>query len=316
MRVALRLFAFVLLAAVLPTSAHAVATTTVDIKAHPSVFKAGNEVDVPVHFVENRAGTDASQLTGAKLYAVKADFATTHSRFVSFTPDPGFDDDTRSFPTNQLIQYVRINNSDPNKSRLYFYIRTKTTGGLPITVDNSGITGRTEVFVGTLRIAVGPVVEARGRKVVFDTAFYDDPSAGYPIATLLKPGCICNLNSMAAKRIQVFDDDAVPEGIAPGDGNTPTPTPTTPAPTTGDAPGAAPPPVITGPTAPCTAAQGALKRANTTLAAAKKLATTRAKQAKRKPSARTKKAAKQAQTALKKAQTALKSAQKKAKTAC
>ena len=88
MRFAFRLLACVLLLGVLPASASAAVSTTLDIKAHPSVFKANTEVDVPLYFVENRDPTGPTFLPpGSRLHSVKADFASTQSRFVSFTPD-------------------------------------------------------------------------------------------------------------------------------------------------------------------------------------------------------------------------------------
>jgi hypothetical protein len=328
MRLALRLFACVLLLAILPASAHAAVSYTLDLKAHPSAFKANTEIDVPLYFVENRDPLGPVGIApGSLLKSVKADFASTHSRFVSFTPDARFNDDTKHFITGEPLQYVRTPMYG-NKSVLRFFIQSKSITGLPITLDNSGITGRTEVQIGVVRIAVGPAIKPGERTMVFDATFYDDPSGGYPIASVVTPGGASyrNLTDMASKGIRVFNDEVVPEGAAPGDGGgnggdgTGGPAPVSSGggggAAGGGATGGAGGPASGAPSAGCKAAESALKKANTKLAAAKKLAATRAKQAKRKPSKTTKKRAKQSRTALKKAQSTQKAAKKKAGAAC
>ena len=200
-----------------------------------------------------------------------------------------------------------------------------------------GITGRTEVFIGTLRIAVGPVVEVAGHKVVFDANFYDDPSGGYPIASILTSECICNLTDMATKRIQIWNDDVVPEGVAPGDGGgagggggtgdgtggarqrpwpggqwwpggrrlADRPCGGGPAAGAGGPAGGIGSPAPAASKACSTAKASAPQGRPRTVKTAKKLAATRAKQAKSAPAAKrtaARKKAKQAQTALKQAQ--------------
>jgi hypothetical protein len=330
MRLALRLFACVLLLTVLPASAHAAVSYTLDLKAHPSAFKANTEIDVPLYFVENRDPLGPVGIApGSLLKSVKADFASTHSRFVSFTPDARFNDDTKHFITGEPLQFVRTPMYG-NKSVLRFFIQSKSITGLPITLDNSGITGRTEVQIGVVRIAVGPAIKLGERTIVFDATFYDDPSGGYPIASVVTPGGASyrNLTDMASKGIRVFNDEVVPEGGAPGDGGgagggdgtgggTGAPAPAgSGGGAGGGGAGGAGGPSGGGPSPGCKAAQSALKKADTKLAAAKKLAATRAKQAKRKPSKTAKKRAKQAQTALKNAQSTQKAAKKKAGAAC
>jgi hypothetical protein len=226
-RVAVPSAALTLLAALaFAAPAQAVRSYTLDIKAHWSAFKAGSEVDVPVYLVENRApDVDTSVFADTTLRSVEADFGSVHSKFISFTPVGGFDKRGAGF-YNNLVNQVG------NKSGLHLLL--VSTAGVPVTVDASGITGRTEVQVGTMRVLVGPAFElADGRKVVFDAVFHDFPSAPTPIAAVYTgPGSQKNLTSMATRGIRVFVDDTLPPGgIAPGDGGTPAPpAPNAPAP--------------------------------------------------------------------------------------
>lgn len=148
---------------------------------------------------------------------VQADFYSSHSKFLGFTPVPQFDEDGCDLYCINKLQYVRTYQNGV-KSSVYFNAQSKT--GVPITLDNSGITGRTEVLMGTLKVQVGPVVEVAGHKVVFDAVFHDDPIGGNIIVpTVFTPDRGTHgLSNMATKRITVFNDDAVPEGGAPGDG--------------------------------------------------------------------------------------------------
>ena len=187
MRLVSRLLACLLLLAVVPASASAAISYTLDIKAHPSVFKANTVVDVPLYFVETRGAGDPVGITsGSTLRHVQADFYSSHSKFLGFTPVSAFDEDGCDLYCINKLQYVHIY-QDGVKSSIYFNAQSKT--GVPITLDNSGITGRTEVLMGTLKIQVGPVVEIAGHKVVFDAVFHDDPIGGNIIVpTVFAPG--------------------------------------------------------------------------------------------------------------------------------
>jgi hypothetical protein len=354
MRLVTRVFAFMLLLAALPASASAAISYTLDIKAHPSVFKANTVVDVPLYFVETRAATDPTQLVpGSTLRNVRADFYSTHSKFLGFTPVPKFDEDGCDLYCINPIQYVNLHQNGL-KSSIFFNAQSKS--GVPITVDNSGITGRTEVYMGTLKIQVGPVVEVGGHKLVFDAVFHDDPIGGNIIVpTIFTPDRgTRGLTNMVSKGIQVFNDDVVPEGTAPGDGGGtggtggtgdgtggtgggtggtgdgtgggggggggggPTPAAAGgPASGGGPAGGIGSPASATNP--PCSTAKATLSKAVANLKKAKKLAATRAKQAKSAPAAKraaARKKAKQAQTALKKAQKTQTTAQRTVRVVC
>ena len=218
MRFVSRLLVCLLLLAAVPATASAAISYTLDIKAHPSAFKANTVVDVPLYFVETRgAGDPAGIASGSTLRNVRADFYSSHSKFLGFTPVPAFDEDGCDLYCINKIQYINTY-QDGVKSSIYFNAQSKT--GVPITLDNSGITGRTEVLMGTLKVQVGPVVEVAGHKVVFDAVFHDDPIGGNIIVpTVFGPDRGTHgLTNMVTKRIMVFNDDVVPEGTAPGDG--------------------------------------------------------------------------------------------------
>ena len=182
------------------------------------MFKANTVVDVPLYFVETRGAGDSVGITsGSTLRNVRADYYSSHSKFLGFTPVAAFDEDGCDLYCINKIQYVHLH-QEGVKSSIYFNAQSKT--GVPITLDNSGITGRTEVLMGTLKIQVGPVVEVAGHKVVLDVVFHDDPIGGNIIVpTVFTPDHGTHgLTNMVTKRIMVFNDDVVPEGTAPGDG--------------------------------------------------------------------------------------------------
>jgi hypothetical protein len=353
MRLVSRLLVSLSLLAAVPASASAAISYTLDIKAHPSVYKANTVVDVPLYFVETRgAGDPVGIASGSTLRNVRADFYSSHSKFLGFTPVPAFDEDGCDLYCINKIQYVHTY-QEGVKSSISFNAQSKT--GVPITLDNSGITGRTEVLMGTLKIQVGPVVEVAGHKVVFDAVFHDDPIGGNIIVpTVFGPDRGTHgLTNMVTKRIMVFNDDVVPEGTAPGDGGGTGgtgggsgtgdgtggagggPSPAAgggPAAAGGAAAGGGPAAGAGGPalgsgsgspasatTKACSTAKTRLLKAAATVKTAKQLAATRAKQAKSAPAAKrtaARKKAKQAQTALKKAQKAQTTAQRTVRTAC
>lgn len=346
MRFVSRLLVCLLLLAAVPATASAAISYTLDIKAHPSAFKANTVVDVPLYFVETRgAGDPAGIASGSTLRNVRADFYSSHSKFLGFTPVPAFDEDGCDLYCINKIQYINTYQDGVN-SFIYFNAQSKT--GVPITLDNSGITGRTEVLMGTLKVQVGPVVEVAGHKVVFDAVFHDDPIGGNIIVpTVFGPDRGTHgLTNMVTKRIMVFNDDVVPEGTAPGDGGG---TGGTDGGGSGDGTGGAgggPAPAAVGgggpaagggpavgasgsasgigspapaTTSSCSAAKTRLLKAAATVKTAKKLAATRAKQAKNAPAAKrtsARKKAKQAQAALKKAQKTQTTAQRTVRTVC
>lgn len=228
-----------LLALLLPASASAVRTYQIDIKAHPSVFKEHTEVEVPLYLVENRA-PDVDESRFAKyplgIRELVFNFGSVHSRFVEFIPADTFDlrgTNVDTFIPGTDVYQNRIMNLN-GRSRLYVRLASRYKANVPF-ADNSGITGRTELFVGTLRIAVGAAIPVgtEGRKIVLDVNFDDDKSAIDPLLEWWRSATPSwgDGSHMSARQIQFFTDPEPPEGIAPGDGagTDPTPAPT-PAP--------------------------------------------------------------------------------------
>lgn len=220
-----------LLTMVVPAAAQAVPNFTIDVKAHPSVFKQHTEVEVPLYFVENRApDVDTSWFSRypTGLREVWFDIGSIQSRFVSFTPAPGFDGRGMNNPSAEGFEVYsnRVRNID-GRSRIY--LKLYSTKGVPGTVDGSGITGRTEVQLGTLRIAVGAHTEvAGGRKIVLDYTVGDDPSATDPGFSWWNPApdaqgdnwvVVGGVGITWPLQTRVFWDGTLEnEGGAPGDG--------------------------------------------------------------------------------------------------
>lgn len=221
----------VVLALLVPSAAPASINYSIDVKAHPSVFKANTEVEVPLYLVENRA-PDVDNSSFAKypfgLREVWFDIGSVQSRFVSFTPDPAFDGRGKNNPSAEGFEVYK-NNIINNGSRSRIYLALYSTKGAPATVDGSGITGRTERLLGTLRIAVGAHTDvANGQKIVLDYTVGDDPSApdpGFgwwsklPDAGGKGWGTVGGIGITWPRQTRVFWDGTIEnQGNAPGDG--------------------------------------------------------------------------------------------------
>jgi hypothetical protein len=222
------------LALLVPATATARINFTVDVIAHPSVFKENTEVEVPLYLAENRApDVDSSCFSRypAGLREVWFDIGSVQSRFVSFTPSASFDGrgtdvDTSVIPGYELFD-VHIHD-EGGRSRIY--VRLYSLKGASATVDGSGITGRTEVLLGTLRVAVGAHgPEVGGQKIVFDYTVGDDPSAPDPgfswwnpppsTPTSLDWGVVGGIDITWPRETRVFWDGTMEnDGNAPGDG--------------------------------------------------------------------------------------------------
>ncbi|HWK29164.1 MAG TPA: hypothetical protein VNS09_21560 [Solirubrobacter sp.] len=221
-----------MLVLLVPRAALASINYTIEVKAHPSVFKAHTEVDVPVYLVENRA-PDVDVSSFAKypfgLREVYFDIGSVQSRFVSFTPDAAFDGHGKNNPSAEGLEvYKNTIINIGNRSRIYLMIYS--TRGAPATVDASGITGRTERVLGTLRIAVGAHADVgNGQKIVLDYTVGDDPSSIDPGFGWWRKVPDSSGNGWATtggtgitwpRQTRVFWDGTIEnEGNAPGDGS-------------------------------------------------------------------------------------------------
>lgn len=215
-----------------PVSASAALSYTFDVKAHPSVFQEHTEVEVPLYLIENRDPlVDTSQFTrfAAGLRELGFDLSSAQSRIVSFTPDAAFDGRGRAVDES-VIPYTDVyeNKIRERDGRSWLNVRLYSLRGASASVDASGITGRTELLLGTVRIAVGahsPMVE--GKRVVLDYWTADIPSSS-PYFSWWNPspdalgknwGVNTGVHPFARNRqTRVFWDGTLEnEGLAPGD---------------------------------------------------------------------------------------------------
>ena len=147
----LAMLLFVLLA--LPSTSSAAPILKLEFKALPDIFISGATLDLPLYLVENRDATESSRFSGYAssppvegpfpLASIHSELTSTQSRFVSFTPLAGFDIiyNTTNFVTDHEIGFD-----------------LRSTNGILVVVDNSGIVGRTEILIGTVRLVVGPPI--------------------------------------------------------------------------------------------------------------------------------------------------------------
>ncbi len=207
----------------LPAADSAARTVTIDIKAHPSKFRAGKQVELPVYLVENRAPDDEPKSWFSEyplgVRWVGFNYTSKQSKFVSFTPVKKLDYRGKYYGNRTLAA--------DDRGTSYVWTSLYSTTGLPGTPDNSGITGRTEIKLGTLRVQVGRAIKKGGRKIVFDAKLQGDPSASDGNVHLwTRPGKTgditgggqLSLNGIEPKGVRVYSDDTSSAGLAPGDG--------------------------------------------------------------------------------------------------
>lgn len=161
--------------AVLPAPAGAFTDGTaysLDIKVPPSSFKAGTQLDIPVYLVENRAPANGgSQLAEYNLGRVDSSFGSSQSKFLQFTPAAGLVAPTIIAQENPWIL------QNGAESLVQFKFESPGSPGLAVAPDNSGIVGRTEVLIGTVRTEVGPAIPQQGGlPIVFEMVV--KPSGG------------------------------------------------------------------------------------------------------------------------------------------
>lgn len=75
---------------------------------------------------------------------MESHFTSLQSELIGFTPEPAFNSGTNSIFIN------------PDLHSIFFYI--KSDDGFLVTLDNSGIVGRTEIKIATVRVRVGPPI--------------------------------------------------------------------------------------------------------------------------------------------------------------
>jgi hypothetical protein len=183
---------------------------TLDIKVPPSSFQAGTQLDIPVYLVENRPPANGgSQLAEYNLGRVDSSFGSAQSKFLQFTPAPGLFAPTIVAQENPWIQ------QNGAETLVQFRFESPGTPGLAVTPDNSGIVGRTEVLIGTVRTEVGPAIpQQSGLPIIFEMVV--KPSGGSSgVDGKTAGGAEPGLGDIPTRHIQVLaeppkkaDDDA------------------------------------------------------------------------------------------------------------
>lgn len=118
--------------------ARAASVLSLDLKLDEGAIAAGGEVDFPLVLVDNHNAGEASYFDGwRRIRSISANLKSSQSTFVSFTPAAGFSTNT-------------LNLGD---SLLHFSIVSED--GVMMPDGNTAIDGRSELVIGTVRIAIG-----------------------------------------------------------------------------------------------------------------------------------------------------------------
>lgn len=195
---------------------------SIEMKANPSAFTSGKSVDIPIYLVENRdARTGVSWFKEYPhgVRSVSFDIASGQSQILSFTPAKQFDyrvQSTSPFDQARIPQYRnRVLNPDLD-GLSHLWATLWSTGRATPTVDNSGINGRTEVLLGTMKVKVGPSIKKGDHRLVFEMKTLADPSsyAGFDMWVTLPAdrgsvsgGGTVGGNGLTAKHYKIYDDD-------------------------------------------------------------------------------------------------------------
>lgn len=146
---------------------------SLDFKALPDDFVSGTQVELTLYLVENRDASETGLFEGPynstpplpgpfPLASVDSNLTSLQSTFISFTPVAGFDKRRDVFVQDHFLSFGLT-----------------STDGIPVVTDNSGITGRTEIPLGTVKMMVGaPIPNDDGiGDPEPDTLFFVDFSA-------------------------------------------------------------------------------------------------------------------------------------------
>jgi hypothetical protein len=133
------------IAGLVPRVALAAPVLTLGLRFIPAELIAGDTVELPLLLVENRSADDVSLFAGGdRLAQVYSQIISEQSTFLSFTPAAAFTTPYVTL-TDHRIDFNLIAGAGVNS-------------GLPVTVDNGGIDGRTEIEIGTVKLEVGPEI--------------------------------------------------------------------------------------------------------------------------------------------------------------
>lgn len=212
-----------------------------DIKVDPKSIRPGVILDIPVFMVENRDADEASWWENGQILSLSMRYLTGPAELISFTPREEFQTDSSFWNifNNGLNGSMSLTTEDQQNFE-------PGSGGVPTEVDNSGITGRSEVQIGVLRVKVGPEIKRmddKGNEVteIFQMHFgFRPPNSDLPWV-FKRPNGAHNGAVMVENLIVILasDRDNAPDPSptptsTPGSTPSPTPTPdngSTPSPT-------------------------------------------------------------------------------------
>lgn len=126
-----------------------------DIKVNPADIVSGKVMDIPLYFVENRNADEPSRIHNKPIVElIGGRLKSINSKIISFTPIDAFKTHSQS-------------NVHSSQSILTFHLLTDPPGsyaneqtGVPVSQDNSGIVGRTELLLGYIKMQIGPEIKA------------------------------------------------------------------------------------------------------------------------------------------------------------
>ncbi|QNN24201.1 hypothetical protein HED60_18640 [Planctomycetales bacterium ZRK34] len=187
------------------SSALAVPRLRLTTLVNPVDIQNGSVVDIPIYLQENRDASDTSLFESSGLYSVVSSFDSEHETFISLTPAPEF----ITTSTTVLDHHASFNFTNQDGF---------TIGpGIPVTVDNSGVVGVTNILIATLRLQVGPAIDVTPALVneihtlKLEIDFSTDPSGTHNAARKRSSGAVQFLNGLVAHPQSVVEIEDVPE---------------------------------------------------------------------------------------------------------
>lgn len=206
------------------TSVAATPLFNFDIKVDPKSISQGSIMDIPVYMVENRNADEPSAWEGGQILSMTGRFFSGNSELISFTPHVAFQTESSfwNIYNNGLNGAFQLTSEDEQNF-------DPGSGGVPTEVDNAGITGRSEVKIGVLKVKIGPEIQREddngnpGPVEIF-SLFFEAANPNVYLPWILKlPGGSHTGRGTLANAIVILKSDAE-------DDVDPTPTPTTDTP--------------------------------------------------------------------------------------
>lgn len=191
---------------------------SIEMKTNPSAFTSGKSVDIPIYLVENRDARNG--VSWFKEYplgvrSVAFDISSGQSQILKFTPAKQFD--YRKEPTSVFDKARYRNTVGTDADGLsHLWATLWSSQGARAHVDNTGINGRTEILLGTMKVKIGTAIKKGDRKLVLEMITIADPSSysGFDFWTKLPAtsgdvsgGGTVGGNGLTGKHYKIYDDD-------------------------------------------------------------------------------------------------------------